>query len=189
MKNYSIPFFFILLLFTVTNAQYYAVDKGAVTVGGEISFASAGGDLNEVNGEKATLMLLNPSLGYFFMPNVCIGGELLYASTSQGDSKVTGLGGGPFAAFYIGDEYSRMYPFIGASLMLVSGQTENGEVTLEESQMDIKFCVGATMMAAKNVGLTGKVYYLMESYKPEGADESISGNQIGLSMGVSAFLW
>ncbi len=189
MKRYCIFLVGGMMAFTSAFAQYYAVDKGVVTVAGEISYASAGGDLHESAGERAKTMNLNPSLGYFFLPNICLGIEGLYHSTSQGDYKVSVMGGGPYATFYLGGEYSQLFPFVSASLNLISGKIESGNGEYTDRQINIKLSVGATIMAAKNVGFTGKVYYLMENYKPESADKAIEGNQIGLSLGVSAFLF
>lgn len=169
--------------------QSYAVDRGVIMADGVVSFSSAGGDLYEnSDGDKQTAFLLNPTVGYFCMPNLVGGLELLFASNTQGDHKTTATGLGPKLAYYIGDSSSDLFPFIGASLMWVKGKHENS-LDWEETKMNIHLSAGATKMIAKNVGITAKVVYSMDSYKPEDADEAVKGNKITIGIGISTFIF
>ena len=68
-------------------AQSSPIDKGAMQLGGDISFSSASGDLYENgNGDGETLIMVSPNMGYFVIPNLEIGGQLTYGSDSQGDA-------------------------------------------------------------------------------------------------------
>lgn len=170
-------------------AQSYAIDKGVIIADGVVSFTSAGGDLNEDGeGNKATSFLLNPTLGTFLMPNLAGGLELLYASNTQGDHKTSSFGLGPKVAYYIGDSSTDLYPFVGASAVWVKGKHENSN-DYEETQFNINLAVGATKLVAKNVGITAKVTYTMESYKPENADEATKGNKLSIGVGISTFIY
>ena len=164
--------------------QSYAVDHGVVMADGTVSYSSAGGDLHEVEGEKLTSFLFNPSVGYFFAPNLVIGLEALFDSEKQGDSKTTTLGIGPKMAFYFGDSGTDLFPFLGASAVV--GKLSNHA---DHSLVDFTFAAGVTKMIAKNVGLTVKAAYVIESSKPEKADDAIKGNKIGIGIGLSTFIF
>jgi outer membrane protein W len=185
MKKKLIVLLILVLIIPVRSvAQSFAVDKGSLLIDGSITFSSAGGDLNEENGKKLTSMTFNPTLGYFFIPNLGTALEGLYASESQGDSKTTVIGIGPKVAYYFGNAESKQFPFIGVGILYVKSNNH-----IKQSQVNINLAVGTTMMVAKNVGITGKIFYTRENYKPEDADESIKGYTIGLGVGVSTFIF
>jgi hypothetical protein len=158
----------------------YAIDKGVMLLAGSISFTSEGGDLR--GDERATTFTINPAVGYFVIPHLAIGVGFNYTKYSYGDDDDTFLGIGPAAAYFLGDANSKMYPFVGASFVY-------GSVSDSYTKTDIKFEVGSAYMIAKNVAITGSAFYMLESYKPEGADESTSGNTFGIEFGVSTFIY
>ena len=158
----------------------YAVDQGVMLLDGSISFTSAGGDLRL--DETETTFTINPVVGYFIIPHLAIGVGFNYTKYSWGDTDHTFLGVGPAAAYFLGDANSKMYPFVGGSFVY-------GSMSDEYTQTDIKFEGGAAFMIAKNVAITGAAFYMMESYKPDGADESISGNTFGIEFGISTFIY
>ena len=97
--------FLLLFVFVVTSvfAQEYPVDKGSKMVLGGITFSSIGGDLYEnSDGDRATYINVMPSFGYFVIPGLAIGADLLYDRTSQGDDTENTLGIGPKVIYAIG---------------------------------------------------------------------------------------
>lgn len=169
-------------------SQDYAVDKGSIMVAGSAGFASAGGDLNEVNDEGLTVISVNPVFLYFIMPNIGVGGDFEYLSTSQGDASSTFLGLGPTVAYFIGNENSTMLPFVSVALLYGSSSIEHSD-KIESTDMNFEFSGGAVLMAAKNVGFRASVFYLMQSHKLKDADESTKGSVFGLRVGVNGFVF
>ena len=48
---------------------------------------------------------------------------------------------------------------------------------------------GGVFMLSNAVGVDVSVRFQSDSYKPEGADESISGTTLQVGLGITAFLW
>jgi outer membrane protein W len=190
-KRIGVYLALLLILPIAALAQNFAVDKGSILIDGSAGFSSSGGDLNEVNGEKSTEIMVNPFIGYFIVPNLGVGLEGIFAKESQGDYSVSAFGVGPRVAYFLGNASSKTFPFLGAGVFLVKGKAETGDpgVTAEETQFNISVSAGITAMVAKNVGITGKVYYTLESNKPKDADEAIKGNIIGVALGISSFIF
>lgn len=191
MKKYAFCLVLLMGIFTLSSAQRkFAVDRGVILLDGQISFSNYG---DEDSDNRTTNITINPMFGYFVIRHLVIGIELLESSTVQGDYSSNDIGVGPMVAFYFGRQKSRVFPFISTSLMMVFGSTDSGnsyyETKYTDSQFDINFAGGVTFMVAKNVGITGKGYFNLNSYKAEPDDEATTGNAFGFSIGVSTFIY
>ena len=163
-------------------AQNYAVDKGSMMLSGTAGFSSAGGE-DLYGEERVTTITVNPIISYFFFPRLAIGSEIIYTRTSQGDNLDSCVGFGPRIAYFMGDEKSTMVPFAGASYLYTL--YSNG---YEYSDTYLSFSGGAVFMLAKNVGISGRIFYRVRTYSPDGADSS-SGNIFGVGFGVNTFIF
>lgn len=161
--------------------QDYAVDKGVIMIGGEAYYMSAGGE-DLYGDERRTEMLFNPGIAYFIMPGLALGVDFMYYSWSHGDNDNSQFGVGPSVAYYLGDADSKMYPYVGAMLMYTSDADDYTEMMYGGG-------AGVVFMVAKNVGISAQAFYLMQSYKPDGADDSLSGNIFGVMLGVDSFVF
>lgn len=114
-----LPLLALALLIPATSAQ---VRQGAVELSGSALLQSDGDD---------TVLLLNPTVGYFFSDAVEGGAELFYAT--NGNSNVGSLG--PFAAYHFGRRQAKTRPFIQAGVGIAltgdSNVTANGAVGLK----------------------------------------------------------
>jgi len=165
------------------------VDKGSINLGGVIGLTIQGGDLYEnQNGDKRTIIDVNPSLLYFIMPNLAVGAELVYSSTSQGDAKETAMGIGPKVAYFVGNENSKAYPYLGFAFGYGTWKQEGG-MEFEGTMMRLTPVAGAVFMVSKNVGINIEAFYQMDSSKLKDADESTKGNQMGVRIGVAGFIY
>ena len=181
MRHFLLVLCCVLIPFVLCAQNSYPVDKGNYVLGGSASFSSLGGE--ELRGEdRAFVFIFNPVFLYFVAPNISLGGTITYQSVSQGDYSDSIIGLGPSAVYFFGDENSTTYPFLGVSYIYTSDEDSY-------TKNDIRLMGGAAFMVAKNVAITGDVFYLIESYTREDADDSLSGNTLGIEFGVSAFIF
>ena len=161
--------------------QNYPIDKGSIILGGTASFQSLGGE--DLRGDDRTsLFTLTPQFFYFVAPNFSVGAILNYQSISRGDFSDSAIGIGPTVIYFFGDASSNTYPFLGASYIYTSDEDSY-------TKNDIRLMGGSAFMIAKNVSITGDVFYLIESYKSDNADDSVSGNTFGVEFGVTVFIF
>jgi hypothetical protein len=172
----------LVLLATAASAQGYPTDKGSILLDGAISFTSQG--FEDVD-ERATNINVNPSLGYFIMPGLAIGAEVLLDKTSFDELSSTSLGVGPFVAYFFGGPASRTYPFISAGVNYVSNSTEG----VDTSGLGAEVAAGAAFMVARNAALTASAFAQFSSFSAVGSDESFGSNTFGVRGGVAVFIF
>jgi hypothetical protein len=175
---------FCLTFFTFSFSQEFAVDKGGVIIAGTASFASEGGDLFEIDGDRQTTFSIAPSFIYFLVPNIGLGGSVAYTSTSVGDNSYHTLGIGPSLGYFIGNAGSTSFPYLAAGFQYYTAG--NGSSI---SGTDIVLGGGIIVPVKEHIGITIDVGYHMMSLKPEGADESTSGNIIAVGIGITGLLF
>ena len=172
----------ILVVPACVIAQNYAIDKGSYMLSGTAGLTSAGGD--ELYGEeRVTTVTIDPMIGYFFVPNLAFGSEFIYTTTTQGDNTTSCVGFGPRIAYFAGDEDSKTLPFAGVGYLYTL--YSNG---YEYSDTYLSFSGGAVFMLARNVGISGRIFYRMRTYKPTGG-ESSSVNILGFGFGINTFIF
>lgn len=170
-------------------AQSYPIDKGSYLLGGIVGFTSQGGDLYEtVGGDRGTTITINPTFGYFVTPGLALGGDVQFQKTSQGDFSTTTIGIGPSLAYYFGQPASKVYPFISGNVGYASLSADAGDFG-SESINGYQFGVsgGLSYMIARNVALTGGVFFQNQTFTESG--ESASGDTFGFQGGVTAFIF
>ncbi len=191
-------------------AADFAIDKGAWVLGGTVGFEIHGGDLYEVpsdtlqNGdtEKLTIIGFDPMVGYFLMPGLAAGAQVIFRSESQGDFKDTAYGIGPTVAYYLGGPYATMYPFASARFNYVKHKEEYpsyaGETVENEwTGTSLGLSVGAIKMLCRNVGIRLSLFYAMdwenveepEGYPADAPDLDQDGSRMGLRIGLESFIW
>lgn len=158
----------------------YPTDSGSITLSGCAYILSQGGDM--LGDDRSTVIRVNPSIGYFIIQNLAIGGTIDYYNISHSGDSNSSWGLGPKVSYYFGNRNTKLFPFI-------SGSCSYTEWIDNLSRTNFIFTAGIASMIAKNVAITGSVYYLNESIKYEDESDSSSGNTIGLSFGVSVFVF
>lgn len=167
-------------------AQGYAIDRGAWVLDGTISITSQGGELYENSqGDRLNSVSLAPSVLYFVVPGLALGGSLNVGYASQGDFSATTIGVGPEIAYFFGAPESSVYPFVDGSVGYFSLSTEGADA----SGITFEFGAGVAAMLSPSVALIVQGTYNIANVSVDQANETFSGNQFGLSMGVAAFLF
>lgn len=180
MKSIMVIVTVALLLPVCCFAQaQYAIDQGSFIVGGsaEVSGTKYGSIFDA--GSDTSIISFYPSLLYFVVPNLAIGGAGFYGSEDNGMTTSSSFGIGPAIAYYFGDQTSKIYPFIGASWIFFSDDNHNWYL--------IQANGGVAIMIAQNVAITCEAFYQAETM-----DTDLSGdmsNTIGLRAGISAFVF
>lgn len=161
-----------------------ATDRGAVLLSGISSFSSQGGDLHEgFDGDRLTTIAAVPSLFYFIVPGIGLGGDLSYSRTSQGDFSFTTWGAGPKLGFFM-DSGGNTIPFVSGGVNYLSiGDDDNSE-----NGFGFK-AGGGILIRNGHLAVAIEAAYLYERFKPEGSSESITGNTIAIGVGLAGFFF
>lgn len=165
----------LVLLFPArAQAQSYAVDQGSILIDGDAALRSSGNG----EGDRATNISVNPSAQLFVLPGLALGGQAFVSRTSFDDDAFTSYGVGPAASYYFGDALSTLFPFVSGSFFIA------GDSRSDDTATALRLSGGGTYMLARNIGLTGEAYYLVQDL---GEDDNF--NEYGLAFGISAFLF
>jgi hypothetical protein len=196
----TLPFLFISLVFLLPTVQAaeYAIDKGSMTVGGSMSFSTAGGDLYEVDGKVRTEVSVHPFAGYFVAPGLLVAGEIMINHTSIGNTSLTEYGGGPILGYYLNLHRERdgslgaFYPYGRMFLTLSSGKTSlpSGESLGATGRLGVQ--LGGLFMLSDAVGLDGNIRGTRDRWEKGGwttPKKVMYGYTVRIGVGVTAFLW
>jgi hypothetical protein len=181
-----------LLLAPGALAQEYAIDKGSYLFGGTASFSSQGSTI-EVDGfgeqeaDRLTEIVYNVSFAYFVVPGLAIGGDSQYRRRSEGDVTGTVTSVGPSLAYFFGTPTSKAYPFLTASAGLSTVSVEIDGDSGSSNGLRFGFAGGLSYMIARNVALTGALFYQNESFDDDGV--SVTDEAFGFQGGVTAFIF
>ena len=174
-------------------AQDYATDKGSFLIGGAASLSSSG---NDFEGGRSTTLSIAPSAQYFVIPGLAVGGTIGWAYASYEDFSFSTLNVGPRLSYYFGRSAQNIYPFVSAAVGYLRSSSDSGafDQTASGTQFDVSG--GATFMIARNVGLTGELFYTQRSEETD-TDVGLLGDittafgsdSFGLRFGISAFVF
>jgi hypothetical protein len=177
-----------------TSAASFATGRGSTLLAGEFLFSSAGGDLYETaDGEGLTRIGIDPTVAYFVIRGLAVGGSFSFHSASQGDLSETVWGIGPRAMYFIGSRPRRSakgatYPFLDVLFLYTKHSLDLGTDDWSATGTVIRFGGGVMYMISESAGLLGEVTYSLDSEKPEdGVSES--GHDINIYAGFGFFLY
>jgi len=168
---------------------------------GGFTYSSAGGDLYEDEGDRSNTIQFNPSASYFLIPNLAIGGKILYSRSSQGDYSNSQLAIGPHILYFFNLNSPQttvkgsVYPYIGGGVYYTglnykydSDDSDDYNYDYKYTGTIISFGGGGLYMLSNTVGLFAEGSYQIDNIKPEDGD-SESGNKFNIVAGISFFLY
>lgn len=180
-----------------TSINKYPTDRGSKFILGEFSLANMGGDLYEdFEGRNLTTLYIKQNIGSFFVSNFAIAGNFLYNSTLQGGSSIATLGLGPELIYFFNNynSFSKIkgstYFFIGTSFLYLNNNlkfqnllnyTVDGFAGILE--------IGFVYMLSETIGAITEFDLQYDNLSYKGSDDSISGNQIKLRIGIIGFIY
>lgn len=191
-----IPIVTVVVVSSSAVAQSFPTDKGSKIVSGGFTFSTAGGDLYESeDGDRQVLIQFNPSVDYFVIPGLALGGKFLLEYFLDGEYSLDTWGIGPRIVFFLGGNQPRStikgttYPYLSASFFYTHSTFSFGEVAeVTSSGHTIGIGGGVLYMLSNAVGLFGEADYQVESMNPERGD-SVGGNKFNIIAGFSVFLY
>lgn len=191
--RHTLLILFALLLVPSAFAQEYAIDKGSYLLGGTARFSSQGTTIEvdgfgEQDSDRLTEIAYNVSFGYFVASGLALGIDSQYERLSQGDVSQTITSVGPSLSYFFGQPTSTLYPFLSATagFSSISVDVDEGGSS-STSGFRFGFSGGLSYMIARNVALTGALFYQNESFDDDGA--SVTNDAFGFQGGVTAFIF
>lgn len=157
-------------------------------VSGMAGFTRQSGDLHEDKGGNAlSKLMIVPSLCYFVVPNLAVGGDFSLNRTTQGDNNLTSLALGPKIVYFMGEEDQKILPYLGAGVNYLRIKAEDTDEEVSATGYMFKLGGGIISLISSHLGLVFEVGYLQQSLEPEDNGESESGNMLVFGAGLVGF--
>jgi hypothetical protein len=174
----------LTVLPAAVDAQVPALNTGSILISGQASFV-----VQDVEGsdDNATTLAILPSLQFFVMPGLAIGGELRFLHSSFDDRSSTSYGIGPAVSYYFVRD-GNAHPFLRGSVRYEHSSTDispGGDV--ESDQLGLRASAGLLFLLSDAVGVDAALFYDRSSRDAGNGDLDI--NAFGLAVGISAFLF
>jgi hypothetical protein len=198
MTKYSIFCFLIVAIcLPFSSIDAHSLHKGNILLGGDISYSFANGEANvgsSYNGIEnpgATIINVNPSVGYFTSDGLMPGFGILYSYESQSDISSHKLGPKLFITYYIGNksmDQNRVFGFVGISgyylRQIYRVEFYDPSVTPELESFysntgGAGLYGGIEYFVVSNISIYGKANFIMDLNKPD----AIWGNRMNLQTG------
>lgn len=191
MKKLFVCLAMVLPMAISAHAAENPIDKGSVILAGDIFFQSQSGDLYEnYQGDALTTISVMPSVSFFVVPGLAIGGNAEVFSLSQGGRSQTLYLVGPTVGGYFNMTRTRtevkgsIYTYIEA-LFMFGGMTNGSDIQI----LNYGGMGGVMVMLSNAVAADFNILFQGESWKPDDANESTTGTTLRFGVGISAFLW
>lgn len=193
----------VLLLCGALSATAGPIDKGSFYLNGSAFYQSQSGDLYEYDGDAvqsygfgdAQLSIVgdfevSPTFGYFVSPGVFLGAQVSVLGFKQGSDKLTAVAVGPTVGYYFNPNKERtevkgsVYPYIRGFFNW--GKLSDG---LDADILQYGGKAGLLYMLSSAVAVDAGVQFRGDSWKPDGAPDSITGTTLSIGAGISAFIY
>ena len=156
-------------------------DQGGWMFGAGSNFGFTSGKADSDQEDSESNLSLDVRAGYFVIDHLAVGLDLGYGSTSQGDISSSTMGVGPYLRYFFME--NKLFGEAGFHYQSASFDGEN-----LGSGSAIGLGVGYAAWLNDNVTIEPMLSYAMTSFKPEGADESVSGSQFGVMINFGIYL-
>lgn len=178
VKKFIWILFLILVPINLYSQNSYPINRKSIRLDGNASFNSIGGD--SYGDDRSNSISIGSGVLYFIMPKFAIGGICdIYCVDNVGVS----LGIGPSINYYLCNLDSKMYPFLGISILFGHGNDDILGCTYTENRF--LFTGGFDIMIFKNAALSLKFFHQIERRKFR--DVIFVNNKFGTEIGFSLF--
>ena len=182
MRTYRLLVIYIILYATCVFSQENLINKNDIMLTGSGSFSSLGGDYYVgSDNNRVTYFNISPSINYFVMDYVFVGGGLNYTRISNDDESITSLSVGPNIGLLL-SRLEHMYPYLSSGFRYNSNSVGGASGTM------ISFGGGLMAVSERKIGISVEVLYNIVQLKQDGDTGSKSGNIISFGCGIAGFL-
>jgi hypothetical protein len=180
------------------------IQKGSIQIGGTASLVHEH-DVGNGDDFDWTLLQVFPRVGYFVARGLEVNANLRYQKGWAKYNNSTEWGVGPGLTYYIATRSRRIFPFVSARTLFVHSKSRSDErlitqpipTTLPASefksyQRDLLGSAGLLYMLAKQVGISGELFYQREYVTDRFDNGQHDGNSFdlyGAQWGVAVFLF
>lgn len=147
--------------------------------GSNLGFTSGKADNDQEDSESN--LSVDVRAGYFVIDHLAVGLDIGYGSTSAGDISSSTMGVGPYLRYFLME--NKLFGELGYQFQSASFDGEN-----LGSGSAIGIGAGYAAWLNDNVTIEPMLSYSMTSFKPEGADESVSGSSFGVMINFGIYL-
>jgi hypothetical protein len=186
----------VLLHETVSGAQH-PFERGSTMFNFTAGFLSASDELYEsYQGKAFSAILLMPSVTYFLVPRIGVGGDMLLFLTGQEDNKSTTLGVGPKMLFTFGSEEAKCYPYVTMGFYFIRHDMEYDNLFFLYDDIDVtlmgwrgKIGIGTNYMLTRHLGITLEGSYNVDSLELEDGGDIKNGEMFIVTLGLTGFFY
>jgi len=184
-----------ILLLAFCGAAFAQTGAGAIWIGGEGFYSSAGGDFYTGGDDdvgRTTMVELNPIFVYFVVPHLFLGPATTLRYNAKDKERDTFMALGPEIGWAFGSKGA--IPYVDASFVfgLENEKTPNLTGGTDEKKTTgsvICFGGGVVFRVSKHVGVDIEAEYQIENIKPEHAKKALDGNIFLVGFGVVGMLF
>jgi outer membrane protein with beta-barrel domain len=181
---------FVLFGWTApSQAQHYATDRGVWLVGGTARITN----FRDIGNDASTFVLdLSPRLGYFVVPGLAMTANLEYGRFSYDAGVTSTYGLGPGMTYYFRHRQTVLNPFLSARTLYVHERVNpDGASDFTSDSFTWLVAAGAALFLARNVALTGEIFYNHAHFSDEfsGTTQSNNAEEYGTQFGVSVHVF
>jgi hypothetical protein len=172
----------MVLLFVagLAAAGDYAVDRGVLSLGGDLYFEKGFG-----SGYDFTSTTVSPGIHYFLFRRLSLGVDLNLELRNQGPEEFRNLSGYIMAGYHLGRRSGSIFPFFSAGVG--GGKWDSGVAAYDF--FGIRAQAGVIFMFNQYIGLRTVASYTLDMVKPDGSTAQLDGGRIRIGAGVVLHLY
>jgi hypothetical protein len=197
MKRVLLAVICVFLLHAAAFGAQHPFERGSTIFTFTAGFLSASDELYEsYEGKAFAAILLMPSVTYFFVSRIGVGGDMLLFLTGQEDNKSTTLGAGPKMMFTFGSEEAKCYPYLTMGFYFIRHDMEYDNLFSLYDDIDItltgwrgKIGIGTNYMLTRHLGLTLEGSYNTDSLELEDGGDVKTGEMFIVTLGFTGFFF
>lgn len=197
LKRLLIVVCFVVFLFSYSNAQNFAVDKGATCISGMASYINKSGDLYEGSGGgQVSRFSISPIANHFIFKNIFVGvgGDYIHETGGVYSSTNT-YTVGPQIGYAYGDENSAAFPYlsIGGRYMWAKYDHNDPYFQSKTNGTDFFASLGVIVPIKDHVGLIfqGSYHMIRQQYESDFNEYEYdkNGSVVSLGIGIAGLLY
>ncbi|TKJ37966.1 hypothetical protein CEE37_13470 [candidate division LCP-89 bacterium B3_LCP] len=194
MYQIRISVFIIFMISLTSYAAEYELDQNSVEISGMGYFTytkSEGSMYGITDNENHTEFYLSPSVHYFIIEKLTLGGTLeFYSDDVSNGSHQSAIGFGPTVQYFFGNKNIKQYPFVGTTVSFkLTSLTATDLSKYSASEVSYKIFGGYFLKLIDHFGIKIAPFYKAERHTSGETDETATNTSYGIEFGFSGFIY